>query len=129
MPQKATLSKVAIAPKIEREADAALRVFVEPAGRVINPDIQGDRCPPKWANVVRIIIARRLDEWDTDDEQPATLDSADACIENAEFIAEHLTDNRDIGGARLLEIDHNVLISEAWLKVGIFYSEINCTYS
>jgi hypothetical protein len=127
MPMPNPLAKVALHPKIKREKDNSLRVFVVYAGRSTGLAVAADRCGREWSSRMTILISRRLDNQDTDQEQQGTLLEIDRCCENSEFIAEAIG-NKAVAGAKMLEVDHPILAEESWALQGMFYSEITAVF-
>lgn len=129
MPATNPLAKEAYAPQLERESENALRVLVASAGRSVRVDVARDRCADRWSVDALIIITRTLDETPADKTQPANYQTIDECVQNAEYIAEQLSSNKQIGGFSLTDIEHNELVSNDWLRQSsMFVSEISVRY-
>lgn len=131
MPQTSPLAKKAYSPELKRESETALKVLVTSAGRTVDQDVGRDRCGKMWSTDIMVIIVRTLEESPTDPDQPANYDVVDACVENAEYIAESLGNTRTLnGGPLLMEIDHTTLVADDWLRQStVFVSEISLRYS
>ncbi len=129
MPVRTPFAKVAVAPNIQREADPNFGCYVVILNASPLQGAQPDRCGTRWATSIGVIIIRRFDEYDLDQEQPSTLAEIDKCIENAEFIRDELDSNPPMENGTKNTIDHTTLVDDEWLRAqSVFLSQISLTY-
>ncbi len=130
MPQSSPFCKTAAHAKIDRtDANSKLRGFVLMTGRDLDPTSQNDRCNRRMISTVSIVIAKRLENFNNDLEQPGTLEEVDGFIENTEFLMQHFADNRQLTSANQISFETISVLNQDWLiGSGIMYSEFNISY-
>ena len=129
VPLRAPFAKVAVAPNIQREVDPSFGCYVVILNASPLQGAQPDRCGTRWATSIGVIVIRRFDEYDADQEQPSTLDEIDKCIENAEYIRDQLDSKPQMETGTKNTIDHTTLVDDEWLRSqSVFLSQITVTY-
>ena len=130
MTQSSPFCKTAAHAKIDRtDASSKLRGFVLMTGRDLDPTAQTDRCNRRMMSTVSIVIAKRLENFNNDLEQPGTLEEVDGFIENTEFLMQHFADNRQLTSANQISFETISVLNQDWLiGSGIMYSEFNISY-
>lgn len=114
---------------MSRGVDDSLGVIVTSVGRTVGDDVGRDRCGHKWSIDVLVIVTKTLEQVPDDIDQPANYDVIDECVENAEYIADHLGTVKQVSGYSLTSIEHVVVVSDEWMRQStMFVSEIVLRY-
>lgn len=131
MPQSSPFCKTAAHAKIDRtDASSNLRAFVLMTGRELDPTAQNDRCNRRMMSNVSIVIAKRLENFNNDLEQPGTLEEVDGFIENTEVLMQHFADNRQLQTYNQINFQTVTVLNPDWLVgSGIMYSEFTLSYA
>lgn len=131
MPQSSPFCKTAAHAKIDRtDASSNLRAFVLMTGRELDPTAQNDRCNRRMMSNVSIVIAKRLENFNNDLEQPGTLEEVDGFIENTEVLMQHFADNRQLQTSNQINFQTVTVLNPDWLVgSGIMYSEFTLSYA
>ena len=93
-------AKAAVIPTIQRKDSRDLRIIVSPPPDTRKESAGKDRCRRRWQYGLNLAVVQRIDESDTDFEQPMTLAHIKSLIGFTEAIGHFIDANRVITSMR-----------------------------